>query len=176
MADVAQPEDPRKLVDLARQRELERAKEANAKQSDSKKPKKPQPPRYIELKHGDKVLRRWELPSADNKKPSSLRDARAAHARHLAYDDPAGIGTYFSAEASSNVSGTLKCAPADMLLAPPVRAARDAAYAAAIAAGHSREIAAAAAAVAVKAIILRKPLNVAPVSYTHLTLPTICSV
>ena len=47
-----------------------------------------------------------------------------------------------------------------MLLAPAVRTARDAAYAAAIAAGHTREIAAAAA-VAVKVIILRKPLNAA---------------
>ena len=142
---------PKSWAELGRQQELERA---NRGTETKKRP--PGKPAYIVLKHGDKVMRRWELPK--QQKPARDKSARAAHAR--AYDF-GGDGSYFSADISGTASGELRPAPADMLLAPAVRTARDAAYAAAIAAGHTREIAAAAAAVAVKVIILRKPLNVA---------------
>ena len=70
-------------------------------------------------------------------------------------------GSYFSSTAHAVRQGQLTLAPADLLLAPPVRTARDAAYDAALTAGHSPEVAAAAAAVAARAVIAMNPLNVA---------------
>ena len=144
---------PSSWSDLAKLQQQQR--ESSRHQQTPQKALKPQAPAAIILRHGTREMKRWELPT---KKPRP----GPAHAAHAAARDDRGIGSYFSADSVSSVgSGMLRCAPADMLLAPPVRGARDAAYAAAIAAGHPPEIAAAAAAVAVKAIILKKPLNVA---------------
>lgn len=143
---------PKNWAELGRQQEQNKAL-ANVTPGKKKAAK----PKFIVLKHGDKEMRRWELPSSKKD-----RSAMSDHARAFTTSqDFAGQGSYFSAESISLGNAQLKCAPVDMLLAPAVRGARDAAYAAAIAAGHSPEIASAAAAVAVKAVILRKPLNVA---------------
>ena len=64
-------------------------------------------------------------------------------------------GSYFSSTAHAVRQEQLAFAPA-----PPVRTAHDVAYAAALSAGHSPEVAAAAAAIAARAVIAVNPLNV----------------
>ena len=163
LSDVmAEPpvDGPKDWAQLGRKQQQEREQERAAAKAGP--PPKPQAPEWIVLKHGDKEMRRWQLPKKGGKNMDALAAAALAARNRQNPDDMPGSGSYFSADNPAKLGTVgLRCAPADMLLAPSVRAARDAAYAAAIAAGHSREVAAAAAAVAVKAIILKKPLNVA---------------
>ena len=96
--------------------------------------------RYVTLYKNGEEVQRWRIPGEEIPPSANVGFA--------------GTGSYFSALPPDPLgSCQLKQAPADLLLAPLVRKARDAAYAAAIAKGRSTQSAAAAAATAKAAII-----------------------
>ena len=110
--------------------------------------------KYVALLKGGKEVRRWELPEAARQ---SVRGR--TREPHTGAD---GSGAYFNQNVVANISdGKLNAASTEVLLSAPVRAARDRAYAAAIAAGHSPEHAKLAADAAAKQIMLGKGMDAA---------------